>query len=323
VNGTLSGSGDIELDQVQVIGSGTLTKSLTFDNNDSVTPGNNIGAMSFTGDQVWGGNASYFWEINDTSGAAGDAIGWDLVNISGTLDITATSINPFTVNVASLDIFTSSTGDVYNLNNFQSYSWVIASAGSITNFSVDKFVVNTAGLSNTVNGTFAIAQQGNNLVLTYTAVDIPSLTYDTFTFNLPFNERGELDDPDGDGVENIIEFALGRDGGSIVGEGAVAEANIDETIPDSREFSISFRLPDPVREQLVYEVSVSETLAPDSWALIAIKNGVAPWQGPATVVTTAPIGGFVTVTVQDIVPVGPNGKRFLKFDVSASQDGPQ
>jgi hypothetical protein len=68
-------------------------------------------------------------------------------------------------------------GSAVNFNSAQNGSWRIASAaGGITGFAADKFAVNTAATNGTAGfandlagGTFAVVQQGNDLVLQFTA----------------------------------------------------------------------------------------------------------------------------------------------------------
>jgi len=55
------------------------------------------------------GGASYQWEINDATGPAGT--GWDLLSVTGGIDVQASSGNPFTVSAADFKKFLDACGN--------------------------------------------------------------------------------------------------------------------------------------------------------------------------------------------------------------------
>lgn len=160
--GTLAGTGSV--------GPVTLAAGGT------ISPGNSLGTLT-TGSQTWEGGAIYVWELShasDTDDAKG--ITYDWLNISGTLDITATPENKFMIYVASLTEDLTS-GATSGFTPGQSYTYILVTAsGGITNFSATKFHIDTSAFYNDPpgDGRFAISQIGNNLVLTYTAVPEPA-----------------------------------------------------------------------------------------------------------------------------------------------------
>jgi autotransporter-associated beta strand protein len=174
VDGTLGGSGSLELvDGATLAGSGTISKSLEIGVGVLVSPGNSPGLMS-TGSQNWGGGGSYLWEINDTLGLAGSDPGWDWLDISGTLTISATSVDPFEIEITSLTP-ANIAGEAANFVDSEDYTWTIASASSgIAGFSADAFFLDTSNFQNSFTGDFSIGVSGNDLVLTYTPIPEPS-----------------------------------------------------------------------------------------------------------------------------------------------------
>ena len=161
-------------------GTGTLTGDFTYANGSTVAPGNSPGTFTQVGTVTFGTAGNYDWEINSFGGTAGTDPGWDLFNITGTLDITATSGNKFNINLLSLTT-NNIGGVVYDFNSMTSYSNMIASATSITGFSADKFNINTAGFSNSYLGSWTVGVQGNALYLYYIAIPEPS-TYALLAF---------------------------------------------------------------------------------------------------------------------------------------------
>ncbi len=316
-NGVIGGSGTLTLNGGKLAGSGTVNKVLLVDSADVIAPGNSIDTISFSGDQTWGIGGILEWEINDVDATAGSDPGWDRVAITGGLDISATLGTPFVIKIQSLDVSSGSAGAVHDFDGSQSYSWVIATTTTgITGFSADKFAVDTSGLSNSNSGTFGVDESGNNLVLTYTPSGSSGETFSSWSQSLPVGFQGAEQDADGDGVSNIIEFAFGRDGNASSADQPVIASIIEETTPGTFVFKGRMFLPEPARQELTYQVEVSETLAPDSWSVIATKVGTGVWTGPATVTEAVPSGGLRQITVEDIVATSAQSKRFMRVSIS-------
>jgi hypothetical protein len=93
----------------------------------------------------------------------------DLLNITGTLDVQATSGNPFTITLVSMANPTTP-GLVPDFNGSSSYTWTNATAGSgILNFDPSALVVDASAFSNSYSKTFSVAVEGNSLVVKYGA----------------------------------------------------------------------------------------------------------------------------------------------------------
>lgn len=158
-------------------GTGTVAGAMTV--SGTLSPGNSPGAMT-TASQTWMNGGNYNWQVLDAAGSVGT--GFDTITITGTLDLTNLTTANYAINLWSL----SSTGpdmngDALNFSDASNYSWVLASTtGGVTGFSATDFVINTAanngaaGFSNSFTGDFAVAVNGNDLVLNYTAIPEPT-----------------------------------------------------------------------------------------------------------------------------------------------------
>ena len=82
--------------------------------------------------------------------------GWDLINMTGRLNITATSGNKFTIKVSSLA--GGSPNPAANFNSASSYSWtILKTTTGITGFDEASFNLDTSGFQNSLNGGFFAA----------------------------------------------------------------------------------------------------------------------------------------------------------------------
>lgn len=135
----------------------------------SISPGNSPGTMA-TGNVEFANGGSYLWEINDLSlaqggvaGTQGGDPGWDWINGgSSTLDLNSIT-STFTLKLDSLTALAGWNAD-------GTYSWDIATFGSITGFDASKFLIDTTGFSeNTLTGNFSLTSDGTNLILNYGA----------------------------------------------------------------------------------------------------------------------------------------------------------
>jgi len=185
--GTLVVDGSADNSTVTVNSGATLSGSgsiggLIVSSGGTINPGNSPGTQTVAGNATWSAGGNYNWQILDAAGSAGT--GWDLLNVTGTLDLSALSLgNEFEINLWSLSsIGPDVSGNALNFNSGQNYTWTIASAASgITGFTgSNQFSINTAanngaaGFANALNGgSFSIAQSGNDLNLVFTAAVVP------------------------------------------------------------------------------------------------------------------------------------------------------
>lgn len=146
--------------------------SLFLDEGDYNPDGDVIGT-TFLDQATFGSGGEYNWHINKYAGDAGYDRGWDLLKLTGSLNITATPEAPFGIKVSSLDY-----------NDFPSYlgGWypavdkcwpIVVASGGITGFDPDKFDLDLGGFLSynyTYGGTFSIEQTDEyTLSLCFTA----------------------------------------------------------------------------------------------------------------------------------------------------------
>ena len=180
-NQTAVNAGTLQVEST--LGSGTVTVSAgatlagngvisgTVALSGEVSPASSPGSLS-TGSETWNPDASYLWEINEADfGMAGDSVGWDLVDISGTLTINSTMVNPFVVRLASLDPFFNLPNDAGDFDETVDYAFPIAkTTGGVLGFNANKFVLNESLFSNFKGvGKFVVelANANNDLVLKF------------------------------------------------------------------------------------------------------------------------------------------------------------
>jgi autotransporter-associated beta strand protein/T5SS/PEP-CTERM-associated repeat protein len=175
--GTLNLTGSIADSSLTTVGSGaTLTGTgtlgaLTVQTGGILAPGASPGTLN-AGNTTFGPDGIFQFELNQAgSGVAGT--NWDLLAITGTLAITATSSNPFVIDVASLTL-SNVAGSAANFNSAASYTFIFATAsGGITGFSADKFYIDTTDFANAFTEAWTVASDGNNLSLNYNVAPIP------------------------------------------------------------------------------------------------------------------------------------------------------
>jgi fibronectin-binding autotransporter adhesin len=163
--------------QGTISGTGTIGVPVTVAANTFISPGNSPGLQAYTSGLTWASGGTYLWEINNWTGTTAGT-DFDQVAVSGSpLDISATSGSPFTINITSLT-GSNTAGAVGNWSE-TSKTFTIATAGSLTNFSADKFSLNTSAFSPTFTGSWSITGTGNALQLNYTA--LPSTTTGSYS----------------------------------------------------------------------------------------------------------------------------------------------
>lgn len=146
-----------------------------------LSPGNSTGTLTVASAEFAEGG-TFVLELNNATGTAGSTSeGWDLLDVTGALSITATTGTPFVIELVSLDSLQQA-GLAQNFDPESSYNWLFAEAGSsITGFTPSSFTITTAGFQNTYDGTFSVllgdtVTDGNDsqLYLNYAPIPEPS-----------------------------------------------------------------------------------------------------------------------------------------------------
>jgi hypothetical protein len=127
-------------------------------------------------------------------------------------------------------------------------------------------------------------------------------------------------DFDNDGVENLIEYALGSDPtlGTGVNGSAVAPTALigDADILLTDRLTLSFSLQNPNPTDITYTVQATDDLG--TWTSVASKTGSGPWTwlggGTSRIVTSGT--GPVSVKIGDVVPTSGNPKRMMRLKVA-------
>ena len=151
-------SGGLTLASNQTInGRGTILGDMVVGGGATVSPGNSTGLLTETGAVTFAGGGRYTFEINNAIGAAGSSSGWDLFDV-GSLSITATSLNPFSVDLVTLtSAQTPGLADNFNPNG--TFYWLFLDAGSaITTWDASAFQINASGFQNPASNLFTVVR---------------------------------------------------------------------------------------------------------------------------------------------------------------------
>ena len=157
--------------------------------------GDGIGWIANNGALILGAGGQYFFDMADAAGQPGT--NWDYIFVSGALGIQASNTNPFVIKLRSIDgNLNDANPGAADFGSQSSQTWVIATAaGGITNFSADKFTVDSSAFANDLTGgTFSVQTNGNSLLLAFISQPPPpvfgSVAFDGT--NLFFNGTGGM-----------------------------------------------------------------------------------------------------------------------------------
>jgi hypothetical protein len=136
-----------------------------------------VGTLSFGSNAslVFGGGGGMQFSIMNASGTPGTD--FSQVDVSGSLNITATSGDPFNIQLVGVDSTGQLVGTANTFNAGQSYQWtLLAATGGITGFNPSAFNVDswTYFSNSTGVGVFSVSVIGNDLTLNFTPVPEPS-----------------------------------------------------------------------------------------------------------------------------------------------------
>ena len=118
-------------------------------------------------------------------------------------------------------------------------------------------------------------------------------------------------DLNGDGIANLIEFALAinpRGGGNTL---PTCDFDEDES---GATLALLVHLPVPAPPASVYIVEASDSLDAAEWQTVALRIGNGTWSGTATVTPLPTANGMQTYRIADPAPGG-SPKRFMRLRV--------
>jgi hypothetical protein len=130
-------------------------------------------------------------------------------------------------------------------------------------------------------------------------------------------------DFDGDGVLNLMEYALGSNptltsgnhGQAALPTGVLGDSS---SALLSDRFVLSFTIDSPAPSYLTYTVEASADL--ENWTPVAESTGDSTWNwlagGTSHIVVGTPSAGRVTIKVGDMVPQAGNPKRVMRLKVN-------
>lgn len=176
--GSGTGSGNVSINNGGTLaGNGTISGLVANGPGGTIAPGNSVGQLN-TGSETWSGGSSYQVELSDATASPG--VGWDLLNIAGTLSILATDTDPAFVDITTL-MLNGLPGQAANFDPTQAYLWtIVQTTGGIT-FAPGQdvstaFALLTGGVANPFGGgafDVATGNGGLNLNLVYTPATVP------------------------------------------------------------------------------------------------------------------------------------------------------
>ena len=166
VNGAISNSA-VTVQSGAALGGSGVVGSTTVLNGATIAPGNSPGALTINGDLTWNNGGNYDWEVLKLPSAGIAGTDWDLLSVSGTLNLTNLSGAPlFKINLYS--------GALAGWSTTGTYAWKILEAGnaiSASYISSSYIGINTSNFTNDISGgLFALELRDNSkgLYLTYT-----------------------------------------------------------------------------------------------------------------------------------------------------------
>lgn len=136
-------------------------------------------------------------------------------------------------------------------------------------------------------------------------------------FQTPNNSGRSADtfDADGDGIPNILEYALGANPTSAVG--VDGHSALPQPTATGDRLKINFALPVSPPAGITYRVKASGDLK--TWTTLATKVGSAAWvwnAGGTSRVTVSPSTERVYVEVADPVAKAGNPKRMMRLEIT-------
>lgn len=180
--GTLNVTGSIQPSSLTTVNNeGTLSGTgtvgaLTVASGGTLAPGDASPGMFYAGATTFAGGGMLQWEINSV-GAGNDLgginPGWDLLDVNGSLTLTANSGDRFTIFLSSLTTG-GLAGEVSDFDPNANYLFTfVQTTDGIVGFDAEAFAYDFGGFANSFTGMWSVVVDGNNLDLVYTGTPVP------------------------------------------------------------------------------------------------------------------------------------------------------
>ncbi len=152
-------------------GTGNLADAaVTLATGGCIAPGYMAPGTLTTGTEIWAGGGRYLWQINNLSGAAGLASGWDLLKVNGALTLAATSDHQFIIRISSVSALAGWNPNV-------GYVWTILTASHlITGLNTSEIYLDPTNFAqwNALGaGSFSVQLSGEKLNLVFSPRSVP------------------------------------------------------------------------------------------------------------------------------------------------------
>ncbi|CAN5408281.1 hypothetical protein BH23VER1_BH23VER1_01820 [soil metagenome] len=135
-----------------------------------------------------------------------------------------------------------------------------------------------------------------------------------FGFDADSSVAGDLADPDGDGIPNLTEYAMGTP--PTVADAPVAGGEATPQFFNDTAFFV-LRLAEGLRDDLGYAIQGSASLDAGGWVTVATRAvGGGPWTGTAPVVVSPGQGRAIDLRVAEVTNPLVVPRRFYRLQVS-------
>ncbi len=297
MNGSISG-GLVVNPQGTLGGTGSIAGS-TAVNGGTVAPGAGVGALTSSGTVTFGPDSDLAIEIGSWTGTTAGT-DWDVLN-ANTLAFTATPSNPLVIHVSGTPAGFSELGKTMVIG---------ASVNAVTGFDASAIQIDAGGF--TGSGTWSVQLTGNNVELVYTAGFLSPYDSWATAAGLTGPDRDQGADPDKDGQENRLEFALSGDPASGKGNNKV----VSKIASVGGQQALTLTL--PVRSGVSFSAGPFPNGAADgiNYAIQADTDLDGDWNLGASEVT-----GADATAIQTGLPVLPAGWTYHTFRATGQVTG--
>jgi hypothetical protein len=274
---------------------------------DSVTNTFTVAVLGVT--NIWEPDGNFTVNVSDASGSAGT--GFTQTNYIGILDVQATSSNPFTITLVSLN--GSVPGAAANFDRDANYSWTIATTGrGVTGFDPNKFLVDTTQFTNDLGGggfLVTLSADGTSVDLVFTNNHPPVASLATYgrawgtalRISMADLLANFTSDPDGDG-RALEGLGLSTNGSPVFTNSVFILFAPTNNQPESFSYVVrdlhNYRPGDSIRTATNY-VTVSVTNA------VSSAQGIDPSSGQGVQVRFAGVPGYAYDVERADNPAGP------------------